>query len=227
MSLFQFGERQGESFGALALFILLTGVAFVFSMPSATYVREISQMTLSRGTPLVFFATYTLAFVLFGVNRGASASSRMRWGASCVLTMLGSLVTALFMTAPFLVYSRIILLPLDRIAILWIAAYSFLASIAYALMAQWFDIRAVRLGRESVLARYGSAVAMIALPLAFHFAPPGIRLLSLLSPLSATLKLHAGATSMEALFLFAIPVIGASIAFLLIGRERRLSRVRV
>jgi len=227
MSLFQLNSRHEGLFGPLALFILITGVAFVFSMPSATYVREIAQTTLTRGTPLAFFAVYALAFTLLGLNQGASVVSKLGWGRSVFPITLGNLATALVMTTPYLVYTRIILLPLDRSAILSVAGYSFLAAISFALMGQWLEVRAVRLGRESLIPRYGTAAAVIAIPMAFHFAPEGVRLLSLISPLSAALQLHAGATPIQTLFLFLLPVVGSIAMLLLTRRERGISRVRV
>ena len=121
----------------------------------------------------------------------------------------------------------VILLPLNRIIIVWIGAYSLIVSILFALIAQWLEVRGTRAGRDTGLGQYAIAAAVIALPMAFHFAPPGVRLLSLLSPLSGMIRLYAGASAAELAVLFAIPPVGSLIALLLIRRESRWSRVRV
>jgi len=210
----------------LALFVLLTGVALVFSMPSATFVREILQTPLSRGTPVAFFVVYVLACVFYGAGRGASAASSMGRGRSSVLSSLVHIALAFLLTAPYFIYIRIVLLPAHRITILWIAGYALLISLSFALFGYWLELRGVRAGRESVLARYGAATAVVALPIAFHFAPPGIRLLSLVSPLSAAIRLYAGPSASEALVMFALPVVASLATSLLVRREGRFDLVR-
>jgi hypothetical protein len=219
--------RQSESFGALALFVLATGVALVFSMPSATYVREIFQTPLSRGTPVAFFVVYALACVFYSVSRGASAASSMGRTAAGLLAAAVHVAMAFVLTVPFFVYIRIVLLPLDRITILWSAGYCLVVSLSFALFGYWLELRSLRCGRESALDRYGLACAVIALPVAFRFAPGTVALLSLASPLTATLTLFRGPSTAEALVLFGLPAVASLFAVLLIRREGRLELVRL
>lgn len=220
-----FGGR--EKLGSFALLLLVTGFAFVFSMPSATYVSEILGSPLTRGTPIIFFAVYVLAFVVFGVNRGASSAAAERWSLGSLLRSVVHVGTGFVLTVPYLVYIRITILPLDRDAIVWIGAYALVSAISFALLGQWLEVRSSRLGREYVFARYFSAGALIAVPMAFHFAPPGIRLLSLVSPLSCALRIFEGATAAELGFAFAMPVVGFAVGLLLTRREVRRHRVRL
>ena len=219
--------RDGETLASFALLVLVSGVALVFSMPSATFVHEILQSPLSRGTPLAFFVVYVLSFSFFGINRGSAAVPLKQWRAQCLVQAVAHLFLGLLFTIPYLIYIRIILLPLDRIVIVWIGAYSPIVSILFAMITQWLEVRGTRAGRDSAVARYAIAAAVIALPMAFHFAPPGVRLLSLLSPLSGMIRLYAGASPAELAVLFAIPFVGSLVALLLIRRESRWSRVPV
>jgi len=211
--------RDDETLSSFALLILVPGVALVFSMPSATFVNEILQSPLSRGTPLAFFVVYVLSFSFFGINRGSAGVPLRQWRAQCLVQAAAHLFLGLLFTMPYLIYIRIILLPLDRIVIVWIGAYSLIVSIFFATIAQWLEARGTRAGRDSGVARYAIAAAIIALPMAFHFAPPGVRLFSLLSPLSGMIRLYAGASAAELSVLFTIPPVGVLIALLLIRRE--------
>jgi hypothetical protein len=219
--------RDDETLVSLALLVLVSGVALVFSMPSATFIHEILQSPMSRGTPLAFFVVHALSFSFFGINRGSAGIPLKHWRAQCLVQPVAHLILGLLFTIPYLIYIRIILLPLDRTIIVWIGAYSLIVSIFFALIAQWMEVRGTRIGRDTGLVRYAIAAAIIALPMAFHFAPPGVRLFSLLSPLSGMIRLYAGASAAELAVLFAMPPIGSLIALLLIRRESRWSRVPV
>jgi len=219
--------RSNETLTSFALLVLITGVGLVFSMPSATFVYEILQSPLSRGTPAAFLVVYVLSFVFFGVNRGAAGIPLEHWSPRSLARALVNLLVGLLLTAPYLVYIRIILLPLDRIVILWIGAYSLLVATSFALLAQWLEVRGTRLGRDTAVLRYAIAAGFVAVPMAFHFAPQGVRLLSLLSPLSGVIRLYAGAASTEMAVLFAAPVAGCLVLLWLIRRETRWSSVRV
>ena len=218
---------DNETLASFTLLVLVSGVALVFSMPSATFVHEILQSPLTRGTPLAFFVVYVLSFSFFGINRGSAGLPLKRWRPECLAQVVVHLFLGLLFTVPYLIYIRIILLPLDRIIIVWIGAYSLIVSVFFATMAQWMEARGTRAGRDTGLVRYALASAIIALPMAFHFAPPGVRLLSLLSPLSGMIRLYAGASPAELAVLFAIPFVGSLAALLLIRRESRWSRVPV
>lgn len=216
-----------ETLASFALLVLVSGVALVFSMPSATFVHEILQTPMTRGTPLAFFVVYALSFSFFGINRGNAVIAPRQWRVRCLVQAVAQLFLGLLFTIPYLIYIRIILLPLDRIIVVWIGAYSLIVSIFFALTAQWLGVRGARTGRDTGLVRYAIASAVIAFPMAFHFAPPGVGLLSLLSPLSGMIRLYAGASAAELAVLFAIPPLGSLIALLLIRRESRWSRVPV
>ena len=219
--------RNDETLTSFALLVLITGVGLVFSMPSATFVHEILQTPLSRGTPAAFLVVYVLSFVFFGVNRGAAGVGLERWRPQSLAQPLANLLMGLLLTAPYLVYIRIILLPVDRIVILWIGAYSLLVATTFAVLAQWLELRGTRLGRDTAVVRYAIAAGFVAVPMAFHFAPQGVRLLSLLSPLSSVIRLYADASATEISVLFVAPVVGCLVLLLLIRRETRWSSVRV
>jgi len=217
--------RDSRLFSAILALVAVCGFAFVFSMPSATYVSELIQSPLRRPTPLVFYCVVAFSIVLYAMLRGVASVPLQGWRVSCLGRIVWQVALGLLFLVPFFIYLRVILLPGDRMEILWVALYCQLIAVLAGLAGHWFEVRSVRSGRETAALRNVALLAIFLLPVPFRFLGGALRYVMYISPFSAVEQLHAGASSTEALIIALVPA--AAIFFLLAATVASTRRMRV
>jgi len=217
--------RDSRLSSALLALVSVCGVAFIFSMPSATYVSELIQSPFRRPTPIVFYGVVVLSIAFYAAQRGAAAVPLKDWRATCLTRIAVQVLLGLLFLTPFFIYLRVILLPGDRMEILWVALYAGQIGWLAGVAGHWFEIAAVRRGRETVAVRTIWLLSAFLLPVPFRLLGGALRYVMYISPFSAVERLHAGASPTEVLTLVLIPAMAT--VLLLIGTALSARRIRV
>jgi len=211
-----FSPGQG-SFRAYMWLLVVTGVALVFSMPSATFVRELLASPLRRPTPIVFFATYVFAFAMFGLNRGAAGVPHRIAGLREVRTAVLQVLFGQLILSPYLVYVRIILLPSRQPAIALIALYALLVGLFCAIVGYAVELWGTARGFHTTVHRYALGTLVLGAPLLFLVPNSPAAGAAILSPLGAFPRLLDGVGWVESMAIFLIPAVASLLVLLATG----------
>jgi len=211
-------ERGG--WGVYFSLVLFCGLALVFSMPWATYVKELLASPW-QPSPIVFFAAYALLAAVVGLNRGAALASptgpaRRLLGKAIVQVLFGQVLIL-----PYLAYVRV-LLPGREWTIPILFVYVTALSIGFGISGYGIEIRRAGRGIDSFAARYGLAAAAFGLPLFGMLGGGRFDALVLvgLSPFGAVHGILRGPEWPVLLVAFSLPLILAALGALLIERGR-------
>jgi len=205
------------SFQAYMWVLVLAGVALVFSMPSATFVRELLASPFRRPSPTVFFATYLFVFTMFALNRGAAAVPNRIAGLSGLRTAIGQVLLGQLLLSPYLVYVRIILLPRSQPAIALVALYAVTVGLFCAIVGYAIELWGTTRGSHTTVHRYAFGVLYLGAPLLFLLPGSPSEFASILSPHAAFPRLLAGGSWIEILSIYLIPAC-ASVLLLILTR---------
>ena len=211
-------QSRGD-FEAYTWLVLLTGLALVFSMPSATYVRELLSSPFRRPSPIVFFVTYVFAFAMFGLNRGAAAVPVWLWGRRGLQTGVMQVLMGHLLLVPYLIYVRIILLPKDHPRIILVALYAVVVGLFCAVVGYRTELWGTARGVQTTAQRYALGILYFGVPLLGLAAAPPLVLAAIVSPYGGLIRLLAGAGAAEMFAIYLIP----AVAGLLVWRSIRRS----
>jgi len=195
-------ERGG--WGVYFSLLLFCGLSLIFSMPWATYVKELLASPW-QPSPIVFFATYTLLATIVGLNRGAALAPVGRPSRRLLVKAILQILFAQFLVFPYLAYIRV-LLPEREGAIPLVIAYVAALSVAFGVCGYALEMRQAGRRVDSFTARYGLATALFALPLFARLGGESFVGLIYLSPFAAVHALLGGAPRSIILIAFSLPV---------------------
>jgi len=198
--------------------VLFCGMVLLLTLRGGGAIGD--QAESSGTTSLApFYLVNLLLMVFLGLNRGAavvrSAHPRKALPRNALMLLLAQLLLLPYMT--FLIHGtdggvgRILLL----------SFYVLLTSTTWLLLGTLLALRRTS-SSQSLLLNAAAVAAHLIPALGFHFAPPGLRLLSLVSPIAAISELSSGAAIHESLvaFLF-VALVAAVSAFHVVRRLRR------
>ncbi len=206
------------SYTAYAWLLALVGVALVFSMPSATYVRELLASPLRRSSPTVFFAAYLVVFAMFGLNRGA-AGVPLRIGAhQGVRTALFQVLFGQFLLSPYLIYVRIILLPSDQPAIALIAVYGLVVGLLCTFVGYTLEVWGTGRGIHTAVHRYTFGLVYFAAPLLALLLEEPIATAVVLSPYGFLSRVLDSPSPSELALAFTVPATAALLVWVVARR---------
>jgi len=195
------------------------GLALIFSMPWATYVKELLSFPW-KPSPIVFFATYTLLVTIVGLNRGAARAPASNKGKGRIRTAIGEILFAHLLLFPYLAYVRV-LLPGRESAIPLILGYLVGLSVSFGLFAYALESHRERGRLDPFTVRYGAAVLAFGLPLFARLGGGWFIDLTYLSPFAAVRSLLTAPLRPQIAIAFSLPLLLGGVSFAMMRRRER------
>jgi hypothetical protein len=208
--------------GVYVCLLLFCGVALIFSMPWATYVREL-QSAPWRPSAVVFFFTYAMMMSIVGLNRGAALAEHGRVQWRRIAKVAQHIVLAQILVSPYLVHVRV-LLPGKEATIALLALYVTVLGLFHGLAAHQLEASSAERGRESFVLRYGLTALFFGLPMLGLLAGKRLEWIPLLSPFGAVAGLLHQVSWARYLVPFLPPVVLGAAVLVMTARKIELAR---
>ncbi len=203
-SVFSTGSLQ-----ACFLLVLLCGIALALSIQPESPISALRVSDMSY-SPDLFYLAFAFLFGLFAVNRGAVvAENASKWVShlKLALRLLAHIAYGLLLLFPFLLFSRAFLSE-HVFGLSFLILYTAVSSFFFCLASFRLELRGIQRKRSAFLLRYGLYIAFCLVPVGIGAAHPSLSLFPSASPIGLSSHIIEGASALELVIGFLVPIVG-------------------
>lgn len=211
-----------SSLQAYLSLVFLCGIALAASIQPAARIAALRASDVTY-PPGLFPISFVFLFGLFSINRGAviAAHSRLHVAHSkLVLRFLEHIAYGLVLLAPYLVFSRS-LLPNRSLDLLILVLYAATSSLFFCLLAFRLERRGDHWKKGAFLLRYSCYFAFCLVPFGLAISHSSLSLVVTASPVGFAARVIGGASALELITGFLVPVLGI---LWIVTRTQRFNR---
>ena len=208
-----------SSLQAYLSLVMLCGIALALSIPPAARISSLRVSDVSY-PPGLFHIAFILLFGLFSINQGAiiaaNISSRLS-RLKLVFRFAAHIAYGLAILSPYLVFSRT-LMPSGTAGLIALILYTAISSLFFGLASFHLELRSGHRKQSAFLLRYSCYAAFCVVPFITVLSHSSLLLFLSVSPVGFATRIIGGASAMEVITGFFIPLLG--ILWILTRRQR-------
>ena len=183
------------------LLLFACGAALLLSIPSGARVAQLLEVQW-RPSPLVFHVTCLTLLALLGTFRGISAASWERPAWKTLYALVGHVLLGQLLLLPYLFFARALLPGKEHVLPLFVV-YSSLVSFMFGSIALRLDLWGRTRDVHTFMLQYALFALLFLVPWSLGFVPGIPSIVTLVSPLGATLYILESPSTAGLLVAFA------------------------
>jgi hypothetical protein len=208
-----------SSLQAYVSLVFLSGIALALSIQPSTRIAALRASDVSY-PPGLFHISLVFFFGVFAISRGAVLAANIPARLShtkLILRFLEHIAYGLLLVSPYLLFSRS-LVSSGAMSLIALVLYVAISSLFFCLVSLRLEQRSDHREQGAFLLRYGSYFAFSLVPFGVGFSHPSLSLFLSASPVGFASRLIGGASALEVVTGFLIPILG--ILWILTRRQR-------